>query len=552
MGRHRPEYEQVRRHPVRWAIAGVAAALAMTGTVAVAQAGREKPGGGVGGTPDVLAADACPSSVRVVTSSSFAPVLAAVSAGLRGGGNCLGIEVSVVDGRAAATRLTELDADVWIPDDGSWAAMAGKPTLAEEKVAGSGTVLAASPLYLVADGPTAERVSRAGGSWSGLAGLLGPASGVRLALREPSASGDGMVGAGSLGEAVWTDAGMDASALALATALPATRTVADPVALPRPGEVGVVPEYALLPVLDAHPDLTVLGPKDHTALLRFTWLPTAAGAGSPDRAVGLRRLLAALTAADAGAAYAEARLRRPAATTPPGGPVPRLPVLTAAPFDPLKPHHVDHVFASWYRSDRRTNLLLVVDVSGSMAAAAPGGNASRIDLVRSGVVTVGELLPDEAALGLWEFGSRLDPPRDYRALLASGPMKAQRPRLAAAADRLTARRTGTGLYDTILAAYTSAASTYRAGVPNQVLVFTDGRNEDDPGSITADELSTRLAAAAREERPIALTVVAIGEEPEVEVLRKAMKPVDGYVASATTADDVSAVFVHVAAGGVHG
>jgi len=34
----------------------------------------------------------------------------------------------------------------------------------------------------------------------------------------------------------------------------------------------------------------------------------------------------------------------------------------------LAAHHVDHVFAAWYPADRRTSLLIVVDVSGSMDA----------------------------------------------------------------------------------------------------------------------------------------------------------------------------------------
>ena len=70
----------------------------------------------------------------------------------------------------------------------------------------------------------------------------------------------------------------------------------------------------------------------------------------------------------------------------------------------------------------------------------------------------------------------------------------QRKALPGAVNKLDAIQTGTGLYDTILAAYKSVTASYRPGVPNQVLVFTDGRNEDDPGSITATQLAGQLQA----------------------------------------------------------
>jgi hypothetical protein len=116
---------------------------------------------------------------------------------------------------------------------------------------------------------------------------------------------------------------------------------------------------------------------------------------------------------------------------------------------------------------------------------------------------------------------------------------------------LAAKSTGTGLYDTILAAYTSARDNYQQGLPNHVFVFTDGRNEGDPDSIAAAQLSTQLAAAKDPNRPIYLSVVAYGQEQEAKILEDALKPVDGYVDAATTVDDVGAVFLHVAAGGIH-
>jgi hypothetical protein len=505
------------------------------------------------GAPPVQAIAPCARAVQVVTSSSFAPVLTGLAAGLRRAPDCVRVEITVADGRSAARRVQELGADAWIPDDASWASTAKPKLLAPAGMPGSGAILATSPIYMVTDPPTAMRLGRAGGSWLALARLLTDGS-LRLAVRDPAGSGDGLVAAGDLAESVWLDKGMDASAMALATTLPVTRTVAGAKpALPnRSAEVGLVPEYALLSALAEAEHMTVLAGADHTALLRFAWLPTAAAAGDPSRAAALRRVLSVLTGPDAGPALDLAGLRRPNGPAPAGAPANRLPRSTAAPYDVLGPHHVDHVFAVWYRNDRRASLLVVVDVSGSMATPAPGTRTPLIDLVRRGCRSVGGLLPDDAYLGLWEFGSRLDPPRDYRTLLPirrlAGPHRLS---LSRAVDALVPRRTGTGLYDTILAAYRTATAAYRPGMPNEVLVFTDGRNEDDPGSISPAQLAAGLSAAADRRRPVLVTVVAFGSRPETGVLKKALKPIDGYVESAESADEVAAAFVHVAASGLH-
>jgi hypothetical protein len=175
-------------------------------------------------------------------------VLTALEPSLATGPHCVALDTSVVDGRAAAARVAEREADVWIPDDLSWAAVARGGLLADDGDGGSGTVLANSPIYMVTDTATAARLTRAGGSWLALSKLVASPDGVRLAVRDPNGSGDGMVAAGDLGEAVWMKDGMDASSAALSAALRQTRTVSGtgPALPSQPGEVGLVPEYVLL------------------------------------------------------------------------------------------------------------------------------------------------------------------------------------------------------------------------------------------------------------------------------------------------------------------
>ena len=103
----------------------------------------------------------CPTTLRVVTASSYAPVLADVGPTLAAGPDCVGLDVTVADGRSAAARVAEVGADAWIPDDAGWAGNPGPARLAAAPAAGSGTVLATSPFYLVTDRDTAGRVTDA-------------------------------------------------------------------------------------------------------------------------------------------------------------------------------------------------------------------------------------------------------------------------------------------------------------------------------------------------------------------------------------------------------
>ena len=540
--------------PLLWGTAVVLVAAAV-GTAAIALVQRG-PSRSESSPPSstLLAESTCDTTLKVVTASSFSTVLTTLQPSLATGPNCVALDTVVVDGRDAAARVAEREADVWIPDDLSWAAVARGGLLADEGKGDSGTVLAISPIYMVTDTATATRLTGAGGSWLGLSKLVASPGGVRLALRDPNGSGDGMVAAGSLGEAVWIKDGMDASSAALSAALRQTRTVPGTApALPdRSGEVGLVPEYALLAAKRTPEDAAVLPGTDHTAVLRYGWLPTAAAVADPARKAALDRLLAALKSRDAAKAYAAAGLRRSDARVAPDEGDVRLPRLTAAPLDILKPHHVDHVFAAWYVQDRRSSILLAVDVSGSMGQPAPGTTTPLIRLVQQGCLAVGQMLPDQSSLGLWSFGSQLDPPRDYRVLLPTAQLTdGQRAGLAGAVGKLTAERTGTGLYDTILAAYKAATAQWRPDEANQVVVFTDGRNEDDPVSIGLHQLATELKRAADPKRPVELTVVAYGKLPEVSSLEDALGEVDGYVSSVQTPAQVSAAFLHAAASGLH-
>lgn len=507
--------------------------------------------------PEVPAETQWCATVRVVAAASFEPVLTEVAPLLTTGDNCVHLDVETADGRDAGHVVTEHNAHVWIADDAAWAGVTQHVELDTEAPT-AGTVVATSPIYMMADADTAAQVSDVGGGWLDLAELLTDDAGVRLVVRDPAGSGDGMLGAGAVGEAVWVEAGMDASAEALMVAFPRMHTVTETAMPTGPGDVGLVPEYALATALARETDeaaairaSTLLAGTDHTALLRYSWWPAAGASEDATVAAAMDRLLDTLTGEAADDARAAAGLRGPDAEPLPG-PDLEFPALDAAPFDVLGPHHVEHVFATWYEEDRVADVLLVIDISGSMAATAPGSDTPLIDVVRAGMQDLTDLLPDASEVGLWQFGALLDGDRDYVELVKRSPLDAaQRDRLDEAVDEIAAISTGTGLYDTTLAAYQNAQEGYRDGVPSHVIVFTDGRNEDRPGSITVEELSDGLAAANDSARPVELTVITFGDDTDADLLATALEPVPNYIARLSTAQEVRAVFIHLAAGGRH-
>ncbi|GAA1593708.1 hypothetical protein GCM10009789_54720 [Kribbella sancticallisti] len=549
MAKHRAVHAAASRWLPGAAVAVVAAVIA---TVLLRPDGQDPPRGA--GSPRPTASVTSPAApcavVRVVAASSFQPMLESVASQVGQGPDCVQLKTMYADGRAAAAALAIYKANVWIPDDSTWSSSVADVKLATD-AAGAGAVLATSPLYMVSDAATGARLRTAGGSWAALAKLVDQRV-LRLVVRDPAGSGDGLIGTGAAAEAVWKGQGMDASALWLSRARGRTRTAvtARETLQLKAGEVGLVPEYALAAAPTA--GLSVLPGTDFAATLRYTWLPIAAGAADAKRLAGLKRLQAALSGPGAAEARAGARLRDAKGAAVTDGGAALLSTKLAKPLPVLDGHHVDHLFATWYPGDRRTDALIVVDVSGSMGEPAPGSTTPLIVLVREGVRSLGGLLPNDARLGLWEFGARIEGRRDYRQLLREAVLDAgQRRALARALATLSARRTGTGLHDTILAAYTSARDSFRPGVPNQVMVFTDGLNQDDPGGLTAAQLAVRLRAVRDPKRPVQLSVVAFGDRQAAEVIGAAVKPVDGYVDLLTTPDEVGAVFIHVAAGGLH-
>ena len=503
----------------------------------------------------------CPTTLHVVTASSFTTVVSAAGRTLRAGEDCVLVDTTSADGRPAAGQLTQSRADLWIPDDAAWDVIAPPQFPASKGTLNAYATLATSPIYMVTDPDTGDRINAAGGSWLALSGLLNTkGSGVRMVVRNPAMSGDGMVAAGAVGEAVWLERGMDASSLVLTNVLGVTRTVNhDLAAVPdAPGEVGLVPEYALLATLRlASSERRYIIGTDHTALLRYTWLPSAAAAADPKKAAALRRLFAAFTSPEGSRAIAEAGLRGPDNIRPIFDGANALPEPTAKPFEVLQPHHVQHVFATWDPEDRRSNLLIIVDIAANGAGTAPTTGASPptgnkippVEVLRDGCIVLGGLMPVGSRLGLWEVSPGTP---GYRKLMPTDRLDdASRAAFGKQVGKLAAHKPGPGLFDAIVAGYQSIRDDYHDDMFNQVLVFTDDQNKDSANTQAVKDLVQKLTALQDPAKPVKVSVVMLGRKDAADRLKEALKPVDAYVHNALQTSDVQAAFIHVVAGGLH-
>ena len=544
MGRHRSKRKTGR---VLWIGAGAIVVAVAAGAVVVT-ASQLSSGQSQGShrTPSTSSATTnCPRSVSVIVASSVRPVLDKVVESLAGTAKCVGVQATVADGSDAITLVEKTRPDVWIADDTSWGNLVPSGILRKAPP----TVIATSPVFAVL--PRGATLPAGATTWIGLSTTLAARKTLRLTLADPAVSGPSMVAAGALTIAVGEKSGPLVSALNLMrTWQGGHMTLGPDPAWPSAGQVGLVTEQEVIRA-GAAQRYTIRAVGGPTAVQRISLSESQAAAADNTRSSSVARLKAALMTPTAVKAFEAAGFRGPGEKAEAPAAASELPaVALGATYPTTSEHFMFHVLTTWHPDRRRANLLVVVDVSGSMADPAPGTKKSLVSLVSQGVEQVGALLPDDSRVGLWEFGARLDAPRDYRVLLPDRPLDAvQRDQLNVAARKLKALKTGTGLYDTILAAYRSQLANFSSDMPTEVMVFTDGRNEDDPNSISLTALRKALVSSDRTKH-VQVGVLGFGDRLPVDALGAALAPINGQIDTLGSAEQVLGAFVHAVSGGL--
>ncbi|MCO5990175.1 substrate-binding and VWA domain-containing protein [Actinoallomurus spadix] len=204
----------------------------------------------------------------------------------------------------------------------------------------------------------------------------------------------------------------------------------------------------------------------------------------------------------------------------------------------------------WSRLSLTARALCVLDVSGSMAEPVHGG-VSRLEATAK--IGTGALatLPDDTDVGLWTFSTNLVGKRDYRIDVPIGPLSARsgsgtrRQAILGVLGRIRPKPDGdTGLYDTVLAAVRSLRKTYKQGYYNNVLLLTDGKNDDSSG-ISLSELRRALAKENDPDRPIPVLAIGFGPSVDMKTMQSIAEETNGAAYHAMNSSDVQRILQEI-------
>jgi Ca-activated chloride channel family protein len=191
---------------------------------------------------------------------------------------------------------------------------------------------------------------------------------------------------------------------------------------------------------------------------------------------------------------------------------------------------VEGTLARWTAVTAPGRMLAVMDVSGSMLETVPSaGNATRMQVTLQAAERGLSLFGDEWSLGLWSFSTELEGSQDWRELRPILPLSANREPALAALRAITPKKTGdTGLYDTILAGYKVVQDGWVAGRVNSIVMFTDGKNDDDNG-VSEQSLLNQLKDLADPKRPVQVIILGIGDGVDQAQLKRITDTTGGGV-----------------------
>jgi Ca-activated chloride channel family protein len=477
----------------------------------------------------------------------------AVARGAAGGGDgCKAVVVTSADPADVVDTLQhdpKHRPDVWIPDSSTWAVTAKLPAGTPAR----GRSIARSPLVLAVPTQLAQRLGSTGRrpdvpALVAAAGGGGRAVLLRWTLADPSASPASAAAVLALRDAAAASGDRGALTRVLRGCVRA-RSVDIQASLARGAAASAVPssEQAVWTVNATGPHLTAVYPGSGQRSLDYPLVVLSTDAGRRARAAVLER---ALGAGPARALLQAAGFRDPRGAagrtlSPERGVNPDAGGI-GLPLSQADLTSAADVLAAIRRPSR---LLVVVDVSGSMAEPAGGSAGSRLGVALAAAMGGLALYPDDTEVGLWEFATNLSPHADYRQLVPVVPLgqgpdgSLGRDRIATALQSVRADPNGnTGLYDTALAAVRALRSRWDPSRQNTVVLLTDGHNDDAHG-LSLPTVLRVLRAENDPGRPVPLVGLAYGKDSDQPALSAMSAATGGVTYRVDSADQVRAVML---------
>ncbi|GAA3146734.1 substrate-binding domain-containing protein [Streptomyces rectiviolaceus] len=490
----------------------------------------------------------------VVAAPDIAPALRAAADDARekevtSDGSCIDVRVTARDSYKVTDELRtgkgDPDYDVWVPDSELWlqrVGLGGK----QNKVSPAGNI-ASSPVGMAMVPSAAETLGwpKKTYSWPELTGAAMKGDKLRLGAADPARSATGLLALAKLSTSAKKAGGKDGDtqAAGMAKALSARTSDSDSQLLdtlardssgteqgnPRRNQALILSEQAAFEHNATAGDengLDMFYPKDGSPRLDYPYTLIQEDELSTDQSRAALRFMT-LFSDDEGRAILEKHGFRTGADDPSEKLVTAAGGRTPQPYgdeasEPPSEKELQETLGMWTITVQSARLSTVVDVSDSMSEFVPGRGQTRMEVTKSSLLQALAGFTDEDEIGLWEFATLLDGERDYRKLVPTerlGDRKGggtQRDKISEAFSDLTPIPGGaTGLYDTTLAAYKEATSSYASGKFNALVVLTDGANQD-PGSIARSNLIAQLENLSDPKRPVPLIAIAVGPNADKE------------------------------------
>jgi Ca-activated chloride channel homolog len=186
---------------------------------------------------------------------------------------------------------------------------------------------------------------------------------------------------------------------------------------------------------------------------------------------------------------------------------------------------ISQALGSWAAITTSGRALAVFDISGSMKEPVPtAGGASRAVVMQKAAQQGLSLFDDEWSVGVWLFSTELVGKQAWKEIVPISPLTAARGELLASTAQIVPKSGGdTGLYDTALAAYKEVQNDWQDGKVNSVLLFTDGKNQNDDG-ISRETLIAELNRLRDAKHPVRMVIIGIGtgvDRKELESITQA-------------------------------
>ncbi|MDT7846526.1 substrate-binding and VWA domain-containing protein [Streptomyces justiciae] len=486
--------------------------------------------------------------LRVAASPDVVPALRAAAerardSSLTSDGRCVDVTVTAQDSSKVADTLLagrKSDAQVWVPDSQVWVERVTADTGATE-VTPVGS-FASSPVGVAVVPQAAKSLGwpEKTYSWIELAGATMRDDALRLGAADPARSATGLLALTRLSAAAGSIEGGDTQAAAMMKTLSQRTSDSDAQVLdtlprdasgteqgnPKRNQALILSEQAAFAYNTAGggDGLDLFYPKDGSPRLDFPYALVDQAVLTTDESRAALRFVNYLRKPEQQKLLHKYGFRTSddevdaAVVTGAGGSKPQ--PYTKSAVRPASQTALQEALGTWTITVQSARITTVVDASSSMSEEVTRDGQSRMDVTKASLLQALATFTPDDEIGLWDFSTKLDGDKDYRVLVPTERLGAaqgngtQRDRLTAAFSGLAPVPNGaTGLYDTTLAAYKAAVSSYAKGKFNALVILTDGVNQD-PGSISRGALISRLQQLTDPDRPVPLIMIAVGPDAD--------------------------------------